>query len=127
MRRAPGHSRSDIALHAAQLRVRVHAVRVRRPAAGDGRPDAIAMTGLSAPVKRDGWLIAAVIVLLLGTACCFRLMRLSSVPGISGDEGFWGVQALAWLQGRPYVTHTTSGNPIDLVFLIPIAWLHAVW
>jgi len=88
---------------------------------------AMAMTGLSAPVKRDGWLIAAVIVLLLGTACCFRLMRLSSVPGISGDEGFWGVQALAWLQGRPYVTHTTSGNPIDLVFLIPIAWLHAVW
>ena len=85
------------------------------------------MATIVAPVKRDGWLIAAAIVCLLGTACCFRLMRLSSVPGISGDEGFWGVQALAWLAGRPYITHTTSGNPIDLVFLIPIALLHAVW
>ena len=47
-------------------------------------------------------------------------MQLSSVPGISGDEGCWGMQALAWLAGRPYITHTTSGNPIDLLFLIPL-------
>ena len=30
---------------------------------------------------------------LLGTATLFRLMHLSSVPGVSGDEGWWGIQA----------------------------------
>jgi hypothetical protein len=48
-------------------------------------------------------------------------MHLSSVPGISGDEGWWGVQAHAWLSNRPYEAHTTSGNPTDFLFLIPVA------
>ena len=48
------------------------------------------------------------------------------MPGISGDEGWWGVQALAWLSNRPYEAHTTSGNPTDLFFLIPIALLHTI-
>jgi hypothetical protein len=76
--------------------------------------------------KRDRRILTAVIVALLGTATCFRLMSLSSVPGISGDEGWWGVQAIAWLSGRPYEAHTTSGNPIDLFFLVPLALAHAV-
>ena len=54
---------------------------------------------------------------LLGTGDWFRLMHLSSVPGISGDEGWWGVQALAWIAGQPYQAYTTSGNPTDLFFL----------
>ena len=76
--------------------------------------------------KRDRRILTAVIVALLGTATCFRLMSLSSVPGISGDEGWWGVQAIAWLSGRPYEAHTTSGNPIDLFFLVPLALVHAI-
>src|SRR5687768_11301732 len=63
---------------------------------------------------------------LLGIAVWFRLMRLSSVPGISGDEGWWGIQALAWLSGRPYEAHTTSGNPTDLFFLVPVALVHTL-
>jgi 4-amino-4-deoxy-L-arabinose transferase-like glycosyltransferase len=71
--------------------------------------------------RRDRRLVTILIVTLLGTATCFRLMRLSSVPGISGDEGWWGVQAHAWVSNRPYEAHTTSGNPTDLFFLIPVA------
>jgi hypothetical protein len=71
--------------------------------------------------RRDRRLVTILIVALLGTASCFRLMRLSSVPGISGDEGWWGVQARAWASNRPYEAHTTSGNPTDLFFLIPVA------
>ena len=48
------------------------------------------------------------------------------MPGISGDEGWWGVQALAWLSNRPYEAHTTSGNPTDPFFLIPLALLHTI-
>ena len=71
-------------------------------------------------------ILTAIVVVLLGTATWFRLLRLDSVPGISGDEGWWGVQALAWLSGRPYEARTTSGNPIDLFFLVPVALLHAI-
>ena len=71
-------------------------------------------------------LLTTLIVALLGTAICFRLMDLSSIPGISGDEGWWGVQAIAWVSHRPYETHTTSGNPIDLFFLIPLALVNVI-
>jgi hypothetical protein len=66
------------------------------------------------------------ILALLGVAFWFRLMRLSSVPGISGDEAWWGIQALAWSAGKPYETHTTSGNPIDMFFLVPVAFVHLI-
>ena len=75
---------------------------------------------------RERRLVTAIVAVLLGTAIWFRLLRLDSVPGVSGDEGWWGVQALAWLSGRPYEPRTTSGNPIDLFFLVPVALLHAI-
>ena len=75
---------------------------------------------------RERRLATAIVAVLLGTAIWFRLLRLDSVPGVSGDEGWWGVQALAWLSGRPYEPRTTSGNPIDLFFLVPVALLHAI-
>jgi hypothetical protein len=82
--------------------------------------------GRAAPAAGERRILTAVIVLLLGTATWFRLVDLSSIPGISGDEGWWGIQALAWLSDRPYETHTTSGNPIDLFFLVPLAFVHAL-
>ena len=75
---------------------------------------------------RERRLATAIVAVLLGTAIGFRLLRLDSVPGLSGDEGWWGVQALAWLSGRPYEARTTSGNPTDLFFLVPVALLHAI-
>jgi hypothetical protein len=71
-------------------------------------------------------ILAGVIAALLGTAIVFRSISLASVPGISGDEGWWGIQALAWLSDRPYEAHTTSGNPTDLFHLIPLALMHAL-
>ena len=75
---------------------------------------------------RERRLVTAIVAVLLGTAVWFRLLRLDSVPGVSGDEGWWGVQALAWLANRPYEPRTASGNPIDQFFLVPVALLHAV-
>ena len=49
------------------------------------------------------------------------------MPGIDGDEGWWGVQALRWLHGQPYEAHTTNGNPIDVFLLVPLGLAHAVW
>ena len=71
-------------------------------------------------------IVTAIVVVLLGTAIWFRLLRLDSVPGDQRRRGLVGVQALAWLAGRPYEARTTSGNPIDLFFLVPVALLHAI-
>jgi hypothetical protein len=70
--------------------------------------------------------VAGLVAVLLGTAVAFRLIRLSWVPGVSGDEAWWGMQALAWLAGRPYEARTTSGNPIDPFFLVPLGLLHGI-
>jgi hypothetical protein len=70
--------------------------------------------------------IETALIVALATATWFRLLHLSSVPGVSGDEGWWGVQAISWLGERPYQAHTTSGNPTDLFFLVPLAIVHAV-
>jgi hypothetical protein len=82
------------------------------------------MISQSQQVRRDRRILTVLIAVLLGTAVCFRVMYLSRVPGINGDEGWWGNQALAWLANQPYEARTTSGNPIDLFFLIPVAVLH---
>jgi hypothetical protein len=83
------------------------------------------MSSQNHPVPGDRRILTVLIAALLGTAVCFRVMFLSRVPGINGDEGWWGNQALAWLAHQPYEARTTSGNPIDLFFLVPVAVLHA--
>ena len=81
---------------------------------------------IDAAQRRNRLVTSSLIVILLGTAIAFRLMHLSTMPGVSGDEGWWGMNAIAWLDGRPYETHTTSGNPTDLFLLIPLAMVHAI-
>ena len=68
--------------------------------------------------------LTLLIAVLLGTAAALRLVRLSSAR----DQRVTSVVELGdRLVGRPpYETHTTSGNPIDLMFLVPLALLHAI-
>jgi hypothetical protein len=70
---------------------------------------------------------AAIVAVLLAAAVWLRLLHLGWMPGIDGDEGWWGVQALRWLHGQPYEARTTNGNPIDLLLLVPLALAHAAW
>jgi hypothetical protein len=80
-----------------------------------------------APLTSSERAIAVVLVVtLLTTAILFRILHLSSMPGVSGDEGWWGMQSLAWLANRPYEAHTTSGNPTDLLFLVPVAYAQEI-
>src|SRR5262245_15956609 len=48
------------------------------------------------------------------------------MPGIDGDEGWWGVQAMRWLHGQPFERQTTSGNRIDMLLLAPLGLAHAL-
>lgn len=70
--------------------------------------------------------VIAIVIAFIGTAVAFRFMHLGTIPGINGDEGWWGVQATRWLDDLPYEAKTTSGNPIDMAFLVPLGLLHGV-
>jgi hypothetical protein len=77
--------------------------------------------------RRERIYVAAVVAALLLAAVSLRLVHLGWMPGIDGDEGFWGVQALRWLHSQPYEARTTSGNPIDLFLLVPLGLAHVIW
>ncbi len=71
------------------------------------------------------WTGLVVASLLLGTALCFRTMKLGSVPGINGDEGWWGMQAVSLVRhSRLLFERTTAGNPVSLLFATPLSWVH---
>jgi len=74
--------------------------------------------------RNSAALIAAALIAL---AVWLRLWHLGWMPGIDGDEGWWGVQALRWLHGQPYEARTTNGNPIDVFLLVPLGLAHAAW
>ena len=47
---------------------------------------------------------------LLVVAVAFRLWRLGSLPGVNGDEAWFGVQAVDLISGRSVDWRTPSGN-----------------
>ena len=72
------------------------------------------------------WL-ATLTVGLLAAAVFLRVWKLSSLPGVNGDEAWSGVQALRWLQGQPVAWRTPTGNPVNIFFMVPLVTLHAVF
>jgi Flp pilus assembly protein protease CpaA len=50
--------------------------------------------------RNSAALIAAALIVL---AVWLRLWHLGWMPGIDGDEGWWGVQALRWLHDLLHV------------------------
>jgi hypothetical protein len=65
-------------------------------------------------------------IIPLGIGLAFRLMFLGSVPGINGDEGWWGTQALAWRAGPLPFERTPSANPVSMLFLVPLGLVHGL-
>jgi len=64
---------------------------------------------------------------LLGVAVWFRLWKLDSVPGVNGDEAWYGVQAMTWLGGEPMAWRTPTGNPLNPFYFLPLTAVHALW
>lgn len=66
-------------------------------------------------------------LVLLGTAVWFRLWRLDHVPGVNGDEAWYGVQVMSWLRGEDVAWRTPTGNPMNPFYFAPLAGVHAIW
>ena len=56
------------------------------------------------------------LVLLFAIAFWFRVAHLQKVPGINGDEAWYGVQAANLLAGRPLAWWTPTGLPLNPFF-----------
>jgi hypothetical protein len=70
------------------------------------------------------WIIGIGLVGLLIVAAWFRCRSLENIPGLNGDETWYGVKAVEILQGTPTAWLTPTGNPLNPFFLGPLILLH---
>lgn len=70
------------------------------------------------------WLNVAALLLCATTLRCEGL---GNLPGINGDEAWYGVQAEALLHGQQIPWRTPSGNLLNPFFFVPTVLLHAVF
>ncbi|MBI3467641.1 MAG: hypothetical protein HY000_31925 [Planctomycetes bacterium] len=55
---------------------------------------------------------------LLGVSLCFRVLWLHRIPGINGDEAWYGVQVQRWLAGGSSSFLTPSRLPVNPMLLV---------
>jgi len=79
----------------------------------------------SAPSVPVQALVAVNAAALLLVAVWFRCRSLENIPGINGDEAWYGLRALELLSGGQLAWQTPTGNPVNPFFLGPIVLLHA--
>jgi hypothetical protein len=74
------------------------------------------------------WLLvlAAQCVVLLAIAIFFRCWQLGTIPGINGDEAWYGVQVEMLLHGEPISWRTPTGNLLNAFFFLPLVVTHAL-
>ncbi|MGD9644121.1 MAG: ArnT family glycosyltransferase [Pirellulales bacterium] len=65
-------------------------------------------------------------IALLAVAVFLRVWHLGNIPGLNGDEAWYGVQALRVLHGESISWRTPTGNPINPFFFLPQVALHAM-
>ena len=70
-------------------------------------------------------LLAANLAAVAATAIAFRCRSLDNVPGINGDEAWYGVQAWEMLHGGNFSPRTPTNNLLNPLMFIPLALLHA--
>jgi hypothetical protein len=75
-----------------------------------------------------GWRVfrplAAANLLMLGAAIGLRVWRLDNVPGMNGDEAWYGVLARTIADGRAATWLTPTGNPVNPFYVGPLVLVH---
>ncbi len=61
---------------------------------------------------------------LLLAAIGLRIFALGNIPGVNGDEAWYGVTAWRILHGEEVAWHTPTGNPLNPFYLGPLVLLH---
>jgi hypothetical protein len=69
-------------------------------------------------------IIAINLIGLILLSVWFRCHSLENIPGLNGDEAWYGVQAIELLRETPTTWHTPTGNPLNPMFIGPMMLLH---
>ncbi len=72
------------------------------------------------------WLLAAGSALLLCSAVLLRLWKLDHIPGLNGDEAWYGARALELLSGTATQWTTPTGNPLNPFYFALLVPIHLV-
>lgn len=86
-----------------------------RPAVGKGA------------TARSRWALPLTALAVIGVAVAFRMWRLGNIPGINGDEAWYGVQAVKMSRGVFDTFRTPSGLPLNPFYIGPLTVLHFVF
>jgi hypothetical protein len=94
-----------------------------------GKRFAAANSVLSAGYRLPLWRLAVLtnVVGIVVLATVLRCRDLANVPGINGDEAWYGVQAEFLLRGQPIPWRTPSGNLLNPLFFGPQLAIHAIF
>lgn len=70
--------------------------------------------------------------LILSIAVVFRLVDLGNIPGINGDEAWYGVQMLEFRSGSSFAWRTPTGNLVNpffsgVIFLLQLFFPPSFW
>ncbi|HEX3998872.1 MAG TPA: hypothetical protein VHX65_10005 [Pirellulales bacterium] len=77
------------------------------------------------PMRRWATALNVIGLLLLAVVC--RCRDLGNLPGVNGDEAWYGVQAELLLHDRPIPWRTPSGNLLNPLFFVPQLAIHAIF
>lgn len=73
-------------------------------------------------LKHLGIIVTGAIILF---SMLFRLVGLDHIPGLNGDEAWYGIQAMSISQGHPWELWAPSARPlINIFLLLPLLFLH---
>lgn len=64
-------------------------------------------------------------IAMIAASVCLRVWRLDWIPGLSGDEAWYGAQAESLLSGQSFSWRTPTGNLINPFFLGLVVAAHA--
>jgi hypothetical protein len=66
-------------------------------------------------------------LLMIACSIFLRIWHLGNIPGMNGDEAFYGVQSLGIIRGHPIQWLTPTGNVINVLFYGPCVLLHKLF
>ncbi|MDZ4817595.1 MAG: glycosyltransferase family 39 protein, partial [Planctomycetota bacterium] len=73
------------------------------------------------------WILRINCLALLLAAIVLRCWELGTIPGINGDEAWYGVQVMQILHGEAFSFTTPTGNLANPFYFLPLLALHSVF